>query len=771
MKRNLSQFVQDGSLMEFRFEAEPVKAVFAEILMVVVAQENRILALEASLASCAPLSVIDDLKAAKDELCAQFQASEKANFEEVARLQAQMKAEMDKLCDHTDGQCSQMLVDVRRFLNSEVQELIGASDRAQAVRHLPAAQPQPAGPLRPSSGPSQTTPSRRSTLPELSAVPQTPFGAVTATPPDGASERAVGQTPSAGTPSTSSGTATPSPIPTRSASLSPSAPPSSELRDLREQLHMLRQDLNNVRKAGERKASVDDIKPLVASLVEVKLQPMRGEIKDLQADITTLASNSKQFDGRLEAVRKVASNRPQEPARVEVIIQKPGQPSVTGPPVPPRSTDIQPSMAPPQSPPPQPPVEVPVALPPLLDQQESIERHLQRQNEVMNAFRMTLDLMKDELRKNAEQIRDIQQRSAAKTARRGQETNQLSEDVKQLRGRIAQLQPRDYSKELGDLKREMDIMRREFVTFDKGLSQAPDNSKPTIHRPEIRYADRVPPPPPDSPPSTEPSPPPEPIVDESFEITDNWLDNKPASPADQSENTTTRIEPEPESHLPQLGTTPRGAERRRREPPVQTFALKVQTSLPQQVTLIPGFEMAQADLEARVDSAVKLSIGGFLERVRVEVMKEVQSKLKVVDSVSTKIDAKIDREFVERMFNKVRIVVGELKTKIDDIHCTFMGWITREELNEVLEKFAQQLAEVRDTAGAKSKYRCLLCGKPRTHVAGMFVAPPTDDSEDEPDKPPEKQRPVTRGSVQADKKRKAGPVRPRDVLQLLTTEA
>jgi hypothetical protein len=186
--------------------------------------------------------------------------------------------------------------------------------------------------------------------------------------------------------------------------------------------------------------------------------------------------------------------------------------------------------------------------------------------------------------------------------------------------------------------------------------------------------------------------------------------------------------------------------------------------------LVSSIELAQADLEARVDSAVRLSIGGFLERVRNEVIKEVQSKLKVVDSVSTKIDAKIDRDFVERMFNKVRIVVGELKTKIDDIQCTFMGWVTREELTEVLEKFAQQLAEVKDTAGAKSKYRCLLCGKPRTHVAGMFVSPPADDSEDENDKPTEKPPPVPRGSAQADRKRKVGVARPRDVVQLLMTE-
>jgi hypothetical protein len=93
-----------------------------------------------------------------------------------------------------------------------------------------------------------------------------------------------------------------------------------------------------------------------------------------------------------------------------------------------------------------------------------------------------------------------------------------------------------------------------------------------------------------------------------------------------------------------------------------------------------------------------------------------------------------------------------------------MGWVTREELRDALEKFAGQIAEVKDTAGAKSKYRCLLCGKPKTHVAGMLVNGPEEFEEEEKPRTSVKQiHPNT-----TEKSRVPPP--PRDVIQLLTSE-
>jgi len=122
-----------------------------------------------------------------------------------------------------------------------------------------------------------------------------------------------------------------------------------------------------------------------------------------------------------------------------------------------------------------------------------------------------------------------------------------------------------------------------------------------------------------------------------------------------------------------------------------------------------------------------MRIAGFLYRAKVDAAKEVKKGLKVMEEVVSR----IERDFVERMFNKFRVVVADLKERIQPLQCTFMEWVTREELQDVIEKFVDQLTDVNDTAVGSSKYKCLLCGKPRTHVSGMMLG--LEESDDEGD--------------------------------------
>jgi hypothetical protein len=190
----------------------------------------------------------------------------------------------------------------------------------------------------------------------------------------------------------------------------------------------------------------------------------------------------------------------------------------------------------------------------------------------------------------------------------------------------------------------------------------------------------------------------------------------------------------------------------------------------------PAFAtITQSEIQEKVDAAIKSTIGGFLERSKAEVLKDVDQKLKIIEMIITRIDTKIDREFVERMFNKFRVVIGDLKKKIDDIQATFMGWVTREELEEVMNKFVDRLVEIKDTAVGSSKYKCLLCGKPRTHVAGMLIGSERDEGEEDPfdiSEEVEDKKVITKNS----RPRTAGPRRtgqaaPRDVVQLLKRDA
>jgi hypothetical protein len=193
--------------------------------------------------------------------------------------------------------------------------------------------------------------------------------------------------------------------------------------------------------------------------------------------------------------------------------------------------------------------------------------------------------------------------------------------------------------------------------------------------------------------------------------------------------------------------------------------------------IMPSFPIpivTQSEIDEKVRASITASLAGFLERARAETMKEVQNRLKVLDVVCSKIDGKIERDFVERMFNKFRVVITELKTKIEDVQATFMGWVTREELEQVLERFAESLAEVKDTAGGASKYKCLLCGQPRTHISGMLLGTGLGEGDDESQTEPEVKstRPKSRAQSPAlpRPKRAATPIA-RDVVQLLTTDA
>ena len=157
-------------------------------------------------------------------------------------------------------------------------------------------------------------------------------------------------------------------------------------------------------------------------------------------------------------------------------------------------------------------------------------------------------------------------------------------------------------------------------------------------------------------------------------------------------------------------------------------------------------------------------------KIKEEVGYEIQKKLLIVSKIQTDIDNKIDREFVDRLFNKFRVLVSELKEKVDQIQSTFLSWVTREELEEVLIQFSNNLKDIKDTAVGTTKYQCLLCGKPRTHVSGMMLL---NQNEEENEKEINKSTSKSKSRIQSPlspKKRLLTPSLPRDIVQLITSK-
>ena len=130
-------------------------------------------------------------------------------------------------------------------------------------------------------------------------------------------------------------------------------------------------------------------------------------------------------------------------------------------------------------------------------------------------------------------------------------------------------------------------------------------------------------------------------------------------------------------------------------------------------------------IEEKVYSLARRVVAILADSAKKDIEKEGEALKKTVDVVLTQIDGKVDRDFVERMFNKLRVAINEMNEKIDNLQCSFLEWVTRDELELVLQNFAQVVADVKDTAAAKSKYTCLLCGKPRNHLSGMIINGPT----------------------------------------------
>jgi hypothetical protein len=155
----------------------------------------------------------------------------------------------------------------------------------------------------------------------------------------------------------------------------------------------------------------------------------------------------------------------------------------------------------------------------------------------------------------------------------------------------------------------------------------------------------------------------------------------------------------------------------------------IQIGFPRMVqrAAMPNFDFDQVSnemIEDKVAVIARKTVTLLAEAAKNDLMRQAREVQKIVDNMITKIEGKIDRDFVERMFNKFRVMLNDVNEKVENIQCSFLEWVTRDELEIVLEKFLSVVRDVNDAAGTNRKYHCLLCGKPKAHLAGMSLAPP-----------------------------------------------
>lgn len=125
-----------------------------------------------------------------------------------------------------------------------------------------------------------------------------------------------------------------------------------------------------------------------------------------------------------------------------------------------------------------------------------------------------------------------------------------------------------------------------------------------------------------------------------------------------------------------------------------------------------------ADLENRIKSIARRVVEAMVNMVK----DQLQEQIKVVQQNSSNLmillDKKVDREFVETMFNKFRVMMGTFNDQIENMQASFLNWVTRDELEIVLQKFAQTILDEGPASAAVSKYSCLICGHAQ-HSAAM----------------------------------------------------
>ncbi|KAK8852390.1 hypothetical protein M9Y10_017364 [Tritrichomonas musculus] len=127
-------------------------------------------------------------------------------------------------------------------------------------------------------------------------------------------------------------------------------------------------------------------------------------------------------------------------------------------------------------------------------------------------------------------------------------------------------------------------------------------------------------------------------------------------------------------------------------------------------------------IEDKVSMVARKTIAILADHAKDKMDEQAKQVKKSIDQVISLVDGKIDRDFVERMFNKFRVMFNEMNEKVDNLQCSFLEWVTRDELEMVLQKFISVVTDVKDAAATKAKYNCLLCGRPRQHLAGMMIS-------------------------------------------------
>lgn len=642
-KGNFSRFVQEGRLIEFQFEPEPMRAALNEILQLLSSIDSRLIQLESKAPSFAMQKQVDVLQNENKNVLEQLDQTNKNTDTKLEDSEQKITEQLDQAKRYVDDSVSAVLVDVRRLMKTQIDDVINytannSTDNSRTIH-----------------------------------IDQRPNNSI---------DEAF-----------------------------------KVCSDMQSSIDLILKDINNIRLSVEERVTPEMLKKELEPFIK-----NTERIGDCDADILTLQLSLQNLQDRvanIESVQKIPGTK------VEVVVQKPIQ-------------------AP--SPPPLPEIQNPLLdhehqmqhkqaetkmkhmqqqlqkiqsniVQPPTDDSQSIERQVRRLNEFANSFRLALDNHDQVLKGFEEKIEKFISQTNMKLLQDLQNVDQLTSELERVKEQMSELGLSNFTKNFEDVNTKLNNFQKDINAINDKIDK-----RNQVVRTDARYAERNLPPLQTQMFNVD-------IDNEEFGLDDSSNEIKVNSGPNSTFNSSRKKGLDLVDDFPSPPHTACSNDRKKMSSRKSKNIIKIirqpvsrQSSANTNIT--PVFNvptLTDEEIKEKVEHAIRISITDFLDRAKTETQKEVQNGLKIVDQVSTKIDQKIDRDFVERMFNKFRIIISDLKDKIDQIQSTFLGWVTREELQQVLEKFVDQLHEAKDTAGGSSKYKCLLCGRPRTHVSGMIV--------------------------------------------------
>ena len=105
--------------------------------------------------------------------------------------------------------------------------------------------------------------------------------------------------------------------------------------------------------------------------------------------------------------------------------------------------------------------------------------------------------------------------------------------------------------------------------------------------------------------------------------------------------------------------------------------------------------------------------------MRTELQMKIEAALQHALAAEKNMDNKVDKEFVNDFFRKMRTVVNDLKTQLDEVKNSMPERVTHDEMQSMATDLYKVLTKDQNATAGTVNYRCLFCGAEKKGVSAI----------------------------------------------------